>query len=289
MRHAVVLAFALAACGGPPRIASVADAGAPLPGPDAAPPPPDASAPSFGNFPTGDAAPPPPVEKAIVYAQSGSDLFSVDPESMQVSRVGPLFETTAAGTMKYLNDITDIAVDRAGRILAVTYDRLLEMKPTGECRAIAPLPRNQHFNGLSFIRADSGAEVLLASGLDGNVYRIDPSSGAATLVGPLGAGLRSSGDVVSVAGYGTLITLIGPASDQLARLDPTTGAATIIGPTGFTHIWGLGFWKDRVFGFTDQGEFITIDPRTGAGTLVDRETAFPYWGAGVTTSVPVIQ
>jgi hypothetical protein len=280
----------LLACTGQPRIMSVLDA-APVPAlADAAVArAPDGAPPSFGSFPTFDAQPATVSEKVIVYAHSGSDLFSVDPESMEVTRVGPLHEALAGGKMKFLDDVTDIAIDRRGRILAVTFDRLLEMKPTGECTAIAPLPAGQSFNGLSFVRSDAGDEVLLASGVDGNVYRLDPVSGAATLVGPLGAGLASSGDLVSVAGYGTLITVQGGQSDRLARLDPLTGTATVIGDTGFSEVWGLGFWKNRVFGFTDRGEFITIDPKTGAGTLVSRVAGFPYWGAGVTTSVPVIQ
>ena len=78
------------------------------------------------------------------------------------------------------------------------------------------------------------------------------------------------------------------ANDRLARIDPATGAATVIGPTGFRKIWGLGFWGNKVFGFTQTGQFILIDPRTGAGTLVKNFPAFPFWGAGVTTAVTVI-
>ena len=53
-------------------------------------------------------------------------------------------------------------------------------------------------------------------------------------------------------------------------------------------MWGLGFWGSKVFGFTQTGQFILIDPLTGAGTLVKNFPAFPFWGAGVTTAVTVI-
>jgi hypothetical protein len=286
---AQILAITFAACGGgEARITAVAT---PPPPPivDAAPPdriliPPPPLPPS----PDGAVEAFPTVAGTVVYAHSGSDLFSVDPETLQITRVGPLFEMVG-GTTRYLNDVTDIAVDRQGRIVAVTYGRLLEVARTGACTLIAPLPAGSRFNGLSWIRSDAGEELLIATGLDGAVYRIDATTGAATRLGVLGAGLMSSGDLVSVASYGTLVTLVGPGGDRLARLDPTTGAATVIGPTGFSKIWGLGFWKDRVFGFTNAGEFILIDPRTGAGTLVDRVAAFPFWGAGVTTSAPVIE
>jgi hypothetical protein len=147
------------------------------------------------------------------------------------------------------------------------------------------------FNGLSWIRADQGPEQLVASSFDGALFRIDPATGAATRIGPLGGGMQSSGDLVSVASHGTLLTGKGTgpmAHDQLVRVDPATGAATVSGPTGFRAIWGLGFWGSKVFGFTQTGQFILIDPRTGAGTLVKNFPAFPFWGAGVTTAVSVI-
>jgi hypothetical protein len=227
--------------------------------------------------------------EVLVYAQSGSDLFRVEPDTLKLSRIGPLEIPLPDGKVKYLNTVADIAVDHAGRILGVTYDALLEIDPmTAECKTIAPLPSGLTFNGLSFIRVDRGDEYLVATTAQGTVHRIDPVTGAATLIGSYGPGLQSSGDLVSVSGYGTLATVKGDGTDRLARIDPTTGAATIIGPIGFTHVWGIGFWKDKVFGFTDHGEFVLIDPNTGEGKLVERDSSAPFWGAGVTTSVPVV-
>jgi hypothetical protein len=281
------LALAMGACTSPPVITSLREAG---------PPPSEAPEPDAGARPSSLDAWPAfpdvsyearPAEKVLVYAHSGSDLFSVDPETLQFTRVGPFL--IPGPQPKYLNDVTDIAIDRDGRIVGTTFDRLLEIDgKTAECKPIAPLPPGRSFNGLSWIRTDAGDERLLATTLDGGVFRIDPTTGMATQVGMLGAGLRSSGDLVSVASYGTLVTVTGPTSDRLARIDPTTGAATIIGDTGFQKVWGLGFWGDRVFGFTVTGQFILIDPKTGAGKLVDTQSAYPFWGAGVTTSVPVI-
>jgi hypothetical protein len=281
----LALALALGACPSPPVITSVRDAGPTrATGEDAAPTP--LAADAWLGFPDVSFEVRSP-EKALVYAHSGSDLFSVDPQTLQFTRVGPFL--IPGPQPKYLNDVTDIAIDRDGRIVGTTFDRLLEIDgKTAACKPIAPLPPGRSFNGLSWIRTEGGEERLLATTLDGGVFRIDPTSGAATMVGPLGPGLQSSGDLVSVASYGTLVTLTGPGTDRLARIDPATGAATVIGDTGFKKIWGLGFWGDRVFGFTNSGQFILIDPRTGAGMLVDTIAAFPFWGAGVTTSVPVI-
>ena len=101
--------------------------------------------------------------------------------------------------------------------------------------------------------------------------------------------MTSSGDLVSVTGLGTLATVkrSGSTTDWLAKVDMSTGVATPIGDTGFGSIWGLGFWKNKVFGFTSGGAFVLIDPSTGVATSV--ETGSPtWWGAGVTTSAPVI-
>lgn len=236
-------------------------------------------------------------ERVVVYAHTGSDLLSVDPTTLEIRRIGP-FVINNNGVQQFLNNMSDIAVDSRGAILGLTFTRLLAIDPTsGACTPIATLPVGARFNGLSWLRTGTG-EILVATAVDGNVYRLDPTTGASSVLGRLGQQLISSGDVVSVANYGTLITLRGPSYDPitrrspmgdiLARLDPVTGAATPIGQTGFNRIYGLGFWGNKVFGFTDVGEFILIDPMTGVGSLVRRDGAFPFWGAGVTTSVPVI-
>ncbi len=223
----------------------------------------------------------------VVYAHSGRDLYRVDPQTLEISRVGAF--TLVSGAAREVVDVmTDIAVDRSRRVVGLTAATLMEIDPaTAACKAIASLPGGQVFNGLSWIRTESGPEVLVATTVGGGVFRIDPASGAATAIGMLGGGLQSSGDLVSVASYGTLLTVSGVGGDRLARLDPATGAATVIGEIGFPAVWGLGFWKNKVFGFTASGAFLLIDPRTGAGTLVRSFPSFSFFGAGVTTQAPV--
>jgi len=41
----------------------------------------------------------------LVYAQSGSDLFRVDPATLELSRVGPLEIPLADGKIQYLNTV----------------------------------------------------------------------------------------------------------------------------------------------------------------------------------------
>lgn len=54
--------------------------------------------------------------------------------------------------------------------------------------------------------------------------------------------------------------------DLLTRLYPRNGlSATIIGETGYTSLWGLGFRRGNIYGFSEGGELVLIDTTTGAG------------------------
>jgi hypothetical protein len=241
---------------------------------------PDSSAPPQNTNPGG---------RAVVYAHSSSHLYQIDPDNLALTTVGRFGVRQSDGQRTDLLGLTDLAVDRDGRIVGVTASQVFQIEgTTADCVPLARLPEQRQFNGLSWVRSPDGPERLIATDVEGEVYRIDPATGAATAVGALGGGLASSGDLVSVAQYGTLLTVTGNGSDRLSRVDPFTGAATVIGSVGYTGVWGLGFWGNQVFGFTEAGEFLLINPRTGAGRIVRRVPDVHFWGAGVTTSAPVV-
>ncbi len=223
-----------------------------------------------------------------VYAHTNDALYQVDPNTLAVSLVGYFVWPLGDDIM------TDIAIDRNDAMVGISFDKAYAIdSTTAVCTYLAPL--DHQFNGLSFVPAgeidptSTGSDILVAAALDGWFYRLDPVTGASTPVGLYGGVLFSSGDIVSVSRFGTVATVkmseAGP--DYLARIDPITGAATLIGPIGFTDVWGLGFWGNRVYGFVATREFILIDPTTGAGTLVTTGPA-PWYGAAVTTEAPVI-
>ena len=99
-----------------------------------------------------------------------------------------------------------------------------------------------------------------------------------------GAEHKTYATLKCAAGY----TQPGCESDWLAQIDPETGAATMIGATGFTKIFGLGFWGDQVYGFTGENEYITIDVNTGVGSEVESFIDINFGGAGTTTNPHVI-
>lgn len=227
-------------------------------------------------------------ETVYVYAHTASTLYRVDPDTLAVQMVGP-FQWNAVGS----DQMTDIAVDKNGLMIGISYSRVYSVDPTSAKTTLLSSSLDGTFNGLSFVPASmlgqTGDDVLVAvNNANGKVMKIDPMTGSATQVGNMGS-YASSGDLVAVAGFGTVQTVTGSSSDVLATLAPTSFAATPIGSgTGYGQIWGVAYWKGQVYGFTNGGAFVLINPTTGAAQMVS-QTNVNWWGAAVTTLAPVLQ
>jgi hypothetical protein len=221
-----------------------------------------------------------------VYANSYFNLYAVNPDTLDVTLVGPF------GWPRGDDMMTDIAVDKDSHVWGISWGALYSVDPeTAACTFVTVLS-GQQFNGLTFLPAgvldDTGEEALVATGLAGALYRIDITTGESTLIGDMGGNMESSGDIVSVVGFGTAATVKnGSTDDYLARIDPVTGVGTIIGNTHYPDIWGIGFWRNKVFGFVATNQFVLIDIDTGDAEYIS--TGPENWtGAGVTTTAPFI-
>lgn len=224
----------------------------------------------------------------FVYAHSATNLYLVNPRTFEVRAIG-VFGFPSDGRD---HRMTDIAITGDNQMWGVTYDTLYRVDPgTAVCTYVTNLAGGFTFNGLSFLPGTSGgAERLVATTREGEVYEIDRTSGAAIHLGSYGGGYGSSGDIVFVYGAGAFATVVDSnlffPTEYLARIDPMTGAATIIGPTGSSNTWGIGYWGGTLYGFTDGGQFATIDVTTGAATVVS-SSAIEWWGAAVSTRAPI--
>jgi hypothetical protein len=236
---------------------------------------------------TGDAA-----LDVYVYAHTAAALYRVDPDTYAIALVGNFGWPASVLT----DQMTDLAIDKTGRMIGISFGAVYEVDPvTAKCTQLSNALAG-NFNALSFVPAQTlgqtGDDVLVAlRNTDGKAFRVDTSTGHVAQVGDMGGAFVSSGDLVGVDGFGVVQTVPGSGGghDQLVRLAPNSLAATPIGTgdTGFDNIWGIAFWKTKVFGFTKQGEFVLIDRATGAGTLVS-SNGVEWWGAAVTTKAPVI-
>jgi len=219
-----------------------------------------------------------------VYANTASTLFAIDPRRLTVQRIAA-FGWPSDGRN---HQMTDIAVNAQDELWGITFNAIYRIETaTARCTFVAPFA-GTNFNGLSFLPGTEldGGQVLVATNRTGGVFRVDTQTGAIGSIGEYASGLGSSGDIVSVEGAGTFATAIrGFSEEVLVRVDPANGRATVIGPTGQGSTWGLAYWRQRLFGFTEDGNFVTLDINTGASTLIINNGE-AWWGAGVTTLAP---
>ena len=234
-----------------------------------------------------DAALPPPVLISEVFGHSSSILYRLNPVTKAVTTVGP-FSGCDEG-------VIDIAIDKDSKMYGTTFGALVAIdRLTARCTLIRT--DANYPNSLSFVPAgtlDPLKEALV--GYSGGTYlRIDPVSGNRTTVGQLGAGFQSSGDVVSVIGGSTFLTVKGNGcADCLVEINPTTGAMVKNwGAVNHSDVYGLAFWAGAVYGFTSSGELFSVAFRgtmmtTTVIAIPGRPPGLSFWGAGSTTSAPV--
>ena len=237
----------------------------------------------------------PQLDMTLVYAHSSSVLWAVDPRTNTLRNVGTF--SFAAGAPPD-HSMTDVAVDANGVLVGTTNTALFRIDTSSAaCTLISMLPGSHSFVGLTYVPAgvlDPSAEVLVGGAYDGTYWRIDPSTGMSTMLGQLKVGrtnYRLSGDFVSVQGAGTFATVrtanaSSGSPDQLARVNESTGELTLIGSTGFQQIFGLAYYRNTLYGFTNAGQFISIDIMTGRGRMISTP-AMQFYGAGVTTLAPI--
>jgi len=216
-----------------------------------------------------------------VYAHSGMTLYRVEPTSMAMTSVG-LFSGCGG-------QVIDIALDKGGQMYGTVSSAVLKInKSTALCTPLAS--GSTYPNSLSFVPEGTvypDKEALV--GYDGGTYVvIDTTTGAKTAKSSLPSGYYSSGDVVSVAGVGTFVSVNGNGcSDCLLKVDPKTGTMiSKVGSLGYASVWGLAYWKGKLYGFTNPGTFFTFDLTSKASAPVNSSTGYHFNGAGSTTCAP---
>jgi hypothetical protein len=251
-----------------------------------------------------DATPPPPT--GLVYGHSDTVLYQLNPTTKEVTTIGT-FDCITITLPGSGEGMWDIAIDKSGNMVGTSQKifgggSLVGIdKNNAHCWTIAA---GSYPNSLTFVPVgtlDPQKEVLV--GYNAAQYvKIDPQTGTLTAVGnlnpnPTGSNWESSGDVVSIIGDKTYLTVkpLGSGSnymgsDRIVEIDPLTGqATTLIGDTTYPKLWGLGYWGGIAYGFSATGQLCAIDLVSGLGTgipLMNVPPGLAFWGAGVTTSAP---
>lgn len=236
---------------------------------------------------------------AEVYAHSPDTLYRLDPLTKETKAVGKF------GGCK--DQVIDLAIDKTGQVFVTTFTSLERVDPvTAKCTLIAGGTTGSFPNSLSFVPAGTVSpteETLVGyqTSAGGDAYvRIDTKTGKITsLPGGLPDGYASSGDIVSVIGGGTYLTIKGPSgqygncADCLVEVDPKTGnVVKKIAPLKFGSVFGLAFWAGVTYGFTSQGQLFSVDLKTVTATeltIPNKPAGLKFWGAGSTTCAPPVE
>ena len=200
------------------------------------------------NFPMDDGgAGGPPQLPGEVFGHSSDTLYKLEPYSKQVTVIGP-FQGCSTSSIWPSTKIR--------KIIGTSYGGLYWIdKTSAKCTQISS---GTYPNSLSFVPAgtlDPNNEALV--GYQGSDYiRISTTTGQVTVGGKIGNGYLSSGDIVSVKGGGTYLTVKGNGcGDCLLEVDPKTGGMVKNwGSTGYGSVFGIAFWAGSVYGFTDYGQ-----------------------------------
>ena len=255
------------------------------------PPPPDADGDGIPDandpFPN-DPNLPGVAQPNLVYAHTSSRLYTMDPFSYQIAEIGQFSFNQNTGS------VTDIAIDRFGVLYAVTFNHVFVCHPqTAACYFLGSLPTQ--FNGLTMVppgTIDPDDDTLIGIANNGNWYVIDIVNQQAQLthIGAFGNNMTSAGDVFSIQGTGTFGAVNKPGvntGNVIVECDPTNGnvIGEIATTVGYSTIYGLAGWQDKIFAFNSGGQIIEIDPLDNSVTLV-ASTPHAWWGAGVFTILP---
>ncbi|HEY4122648.1 MAG TPA: hypothetical protein VGM56_32510 [Byssovorax sp.] len=218
-----------------------------------------------------------------VFAHGPSVLYKLDPVTNAVTEIGHF---------QGCDQIIDIAIDKDGVMFGTTSSNLFTIdKTTARCTHVA---NGSYPNSLSLVpqgTLDPNEEALVGY-VGGDYIRIDKTTGAISQIGTIGHGYSSSGDIVSVIGGGTYLTVNGSGcGDCIVQVDPATGAlVSMIGSLNHAQVFGLAFWGGAAYGFDNGGQLFSIDLTNAQTTLIPTGglDVPQFWGAGSSTSAPLV-
>ena len=201
-----------------------------------------------------------PSGPTLVAITASGALVSVDPFTGTTTQI-------ASGNATYF----DIAI-LGNRWFAIDpAPALIELKPnTLHIKHSLPAP-----NANSLGAGPDG--MLYAASND--VYRIDPDSGAFTVVASLPAGYTSSGDIAFLDGR-MFVSADGPCGGALIEVDAASGTTDILGGDGLGCVYGLAATSDTLFIINCDGKIGTFDPNTGDAHVLSTSNLQVY-GADV--------
>lgn len=257
-----------------------------------------------------------------LYAHSSTTLFKLDPENLS-NPMQSLGTFDCIGSGGGASSMTDLAVGKDGALYGVSEVAAYPLtvgSGSVHCAATWTLPANTRFYGLTMAPENTveAGEVLIAANGLGQLYRIDANTGNAVAVGTLGTDSITgdpwslSGDIVFLAnggspiGFATVRTCGPSGTSTCSKVDTVIevdvgaikpGAGSVLKSVrgqakgtsqSFGSMYGIVAYKDKVIGFSNSGDIVSINNTDGAATLITTESGVKFAGAGVSTLAPVV-
>lgn len=213
-----------------------------------------------------------------------SSVIRVDP------RTGTFTDPLAGA---FTSEVSDIAVDGAGRLLVASAEEGALFRITPASGEIETIAQGGFLTGVRSIAVEPSGAVVATSWVDpAKIVRIDPDSGDQLVASADGVSTFSNGIAVAGDGliYATALLPDATFDGQLVRIDPQTGAQSVVSAGDFiTDTYSLELDLDGSLlvstGYSasyPQDKVLRVDPQTGAQSApsVGRNQA-PLWRVSV--------
>jgi hypothetical protein len=219
----------------------------------------------------------------LSFESEGPDsIFAIDdggPVDRQAGYGGPLTDWTPSGA----GFPGALGGDDNGRLFVYRFGQIQEFSTTVANTQLNALPLPLGVNQLQGLAFD-GVNLYASDSL-GNLFTLDPDTGATLNQVTVAGGSLSGLGADIVGGGGTLQS--GPIYTtqqdgiRLGTIDKATGAGTDIGPFGSTQTWAAAFDTDgslftTINGFSGNAVLASVNQTTGAVTTI---------GSGVGTNM----
>jgi hypothetical protein len=177
---------------------------------------------------------------------------------------------------------TDIAVNDNGQLFGTTFSQLYSINQSPSSVTFIGDVNLDDINALGF----ANNNVLYATGVNSGFYSINASTSAATLISDI-SGNQSAGDIVFDPTINQFLATFTTPTDSTLFSIALNGIATQIGSVGFSSVFGLGFDRGTLYGYTIDGKQLIINSKTGVGVFDKNVTGlsgFQIFGAASSIS-----
>ncbi len=230
----------------------------------------------------------PTVDRLRIVSNTGQNLRVNPNDGVTITDGAINGGATGAESAAYINNFNGSTATTLFDINAAT-DTLYTQNPpnNGTLVAVGPLGVNvTDINGFDFTSSNGTAYAALTVGAVTGLYTINTTTGAATLVGAIGAGTGGANGLAAEIGATAGFTAVGlTTANQLvtfnaSRPNPIQSTVAITGLQAGENILGIDFRPatGRIFGLGSTSRLYTINTLTGAATQVGAPGAFTLTG-----------